>query len=119
MTQTTTRPSDLLAPHDADDQDKVVALASSMREYGWIGAAVVVTGDQALTGSHRIAAADLADVDVPIIEIADLMAEHGQSWDELLADHDMGDGMGWYEAGRWLDHHLPAEVIAYYGLDLH
>lgn len=111
-------PSDIIPVHDAFDADKLEALAESMRANGWIGAEVVVAGDQALTGSHRLAAAEEAGTDVPIVDIADLTATYGHSWTELLADFDWSD-RPWYDAAARLADYLPADVIEYYGLDIH
>jgi Flp pilus assembly protein TadD len=48
---------------------KLGALVRSMREHGWIGRPIVAVGCQAWTGPHRIAAAELAKIDVPIVRV--------------------------------------------------
>lgn len=117
MTQTMT-PGDIIPAHDVRDDAKLTELTASMREQGWQGAPVVISregfGDQALTGSHRIAAAEAAEIDVPVVEIRDLMADNGQDFDALAAE--LG---GWYEVAVRLGYYLPADVTAYYGLDMH
>lgn len=59
--------------HDAYEADKLNQLAGNMREHGWSGRPIlaIVCGDylQAITGSHRIAAAELAGIEVEICEI--------------------------------------------------
>lgn len=117
MTQTMT-PADLLPAHEIRDDDKLAALTASMREHGWHGAPIVIAkegyGDQALTGSHRLAAAEAADIEVPVVDIRTLAADHGHDFDELVQA--CGD---LFDAARRLADQLPADVTAYYGLDLH
>lgn len=109
--------------HEVQDEAKLVALVESMTSAGWLGAAVVVVeradGDPvAVTGSHRIAAARLAGIEVPIVSVDDLLRAEGTSLAEL--DEAYGDLDGnHYEAILRLNEHLPAEVVEYYGLDAH
>lgn len=62
-----------IAPlHDVRDSAKLDELAASMRADGWVGRPVLAWGDpsalvQAVTGSHRIAAAMLAEIEVPAL----------------------------------------------------
>lgn len=116
-----TRPSDLLPPHEARDQGKLTALVAAMQADGWIGAPIVAAGDQALTGSHRIAAAEAAKLDeIPTVDVADLLAEQGQSWCDLVEEMaECGASTPWYEVACRLGDHLPADIIAHYGLDMH
>jgi ParB-like chromosome segregation protein Spo0J len=65
--------------HAINDEAKLAAIASSMRASGWQGRALLVydCGDhyEALTGSHRFAAAELAELyEIPclVIEESDL-----------------------------------------------
>ena len=59
--------------HDAYESDKLHQLADDMRKRGWVGRPILAIdcGDylQAITGSHRIAAAELAGIEVEICEI--------------------------------------------------
>ena len=104
-----------MPPHDATDADKLTALVESMEGHGWIGAPLLVDGEQALTGSHRIAAAARTNVvEIPRVEVRDLCAAHDLDWDTLLIEQ--GD---WYWAGIELADLLPADVVAELGLDLH
>lgn len=116
--------------HEVMDADKLAELTASMSSHGWQGASVVViagadhgwgpTDPCAVTGSHRIAAARAAGIDVPTVELDDLLREHGTTLDEMCAEHcDGADDETHYEALRQLDTVLPAEVIEFYGLDAH
>lgn len=111
--------------HDAHDETKLAALTTSMTAHGWAGAPIVViTYDDrdpvAITGSHRIHAARQAGIDIPTVDLDELLAEHGLTLTELDAEHgtEPGDELH-YETIVRLDSHLPADVIAYYGLDAH
>lgn len=63
----------LLPPHDVDDVQKVQTLGSSLQAEGWIGPPLLVAGNQALTGTHRLAAAKSAGIRlVPVIGLRTL-----------------------------------------------
>jgi hypothetical protein len=74
--------------HEVRDAEKLAALAASMEERGWNGRPIVVIdcGDyyQAITGSHRLAAANEAGLD----EIPVAICETGTLWE----DYDMTIG---------------------------
>ena len=129
-TTTSTEPTRIQPWHEVYDQDKFETLVESMRANGWVGAPVVViagadhgwgAGDPiAITGSHRIAAAIEADIDVPTISLDDLLAEHGTSLAELDEEHGTApDDERHEEAVTRLAYHLPADVVDHYGLDAH
>jgi len=102
-------------PHDPTDLGKVERLAADMAARGWQGPPVVVDGDWALTGSHRIAAhmllwdRDGIDVRIPRVQIGDLVTAAGWDWQADVADWDM--------AIRELSLGLPADLVDYLGLD--
>jgi hypothetical protein len=103
---------------------KLDTIKDSMREYGWQGAPLVVAGEQALTGTHRLAAIDAlraegTEIEIPRIEVADLCELFGIDWQALEDDYGMNDGMDWYDAARHLDEVLPRDVVDYLGLDIH
>ena len=62
--------------HNAYEADKLDRLADDMRQRGWVGRPILAIdcGDylKAITGSHRIAAAELAGIEVEICEIRQL-----------------------------------------------
>lgn len=103
--------------HDVDDPGKVEKLAAAMEEHGWQGAPIVVLRDyaQAITGVHRLAAAEQAGIAVPGVDIEELLDACGiDLWerrDDIDAELD--------EVIRVLIDELPAEVRETYGLDLH
>lgn len=114
--------------HEVQDEQKLANLVESMSADGWVGAPIVVVPGQdfgwgsgdpcAITGSHRIAAARIAGIDVEVIEIDELLAEQGTNLAEL--DDMYGDPNGdHYEAITRLTDHLPADVVERYGLDAH
>jgi hypothetical protein len=118
----TTTPTSTPDPlHTPDDHDKVNQLATDMAVNGWRGAPLIVDGDSAITGSHRIAAVarlinrDGTEVLIPRVEITDLLDLWGVDWAEYVQDHD-GD---WYRAVVATGGLLPTELVAYLGLDAH
>jgi hypothetical protein len=90
-----------------------------MATNGWQGAPIVADGENAFTGSHRIAAVartlneDGIEVEIPFIQISDLCDLYGIDWAALLDEH--GDT---YEAAAELRTLLPAAVVAYLGYDV-
>lgn len=54
-----------IAPlHGVRDEEKLATLVESMRRDGWVGEPVLVVEGCGWTGSHRVAAAQLAGIDV-------------------------------------------------------
>ncbi|MEO3856264.1 ParB/RepB/Spo0J family partition protein [Acrocarpospora sp. B8E8] len=121
--QTTANPLDLqihnghgFAPrHEVYDPAKRDQLAADMTANGWQGPPVVADVDtaQAITGSHRIPAARLADIAIPVVDIADLAEACGIDLWEFVADHGtLEDALPAFCAA------LPADVRDAYGLDI-
>jgi hypothetical protein len=120
-------PDRIQPPHDIVDAAKLDALTEAMTASGWVGAPVVVTtiepGDPiAVTGSHRIRAAARAGIDVPVVDLADLLAAHGHDLTALVAGYtaaglDLASAV--YEVAARADYLLPTETIEEYGIDLH
>lgn len=102
------------------DHDKLAVLVDDMAERGWQGAPIVVDGDNAFTGSHRIAAAvklwneHAIDVQIPRVEITDLCELYDLNWDAILEDHEGS----FYDAAASLRFALPREVVDYLGYDV-
>lgn len=69
--------------HPVVDEEKVSALVSAMRAYGWNGRPVLTIDaleyEIALTGTHRLAAAEQAGIAVPTLAIdqSDIVSEQG------------------------------------------
>jgi hypothetical protein len=108
--------------HDADDADRLADLTASMED-GWHGAPVVADRelrdagqDKAYTGSHRLAAWDIASdgAPVPCVWIEDIAASQGIDWAALMDEHD-GDS---YDAANELCYRLSTEIREAYGLDV-
>lgn len=115
MTETALiHPADIAPWNDVTDADKVAGLVASMEADGWTGAPIVLDGEQALTGSHRIAAARTADVEIPTVDIRALFATAGLDYDDTVAEY--GDR---YEVIIRVEEFLPTRVIDEYGFDAH
>lgn len=116
MTETALIAANSLTPwNDVDDAEKLTALIASMEVDGWVGAPVVVDGDQAVTGSHRIIAARQADIEVPTVDIRDLFANAGLDYDDVVEEY----GGDRYEIVVRAEQFLPGDVVDQYGLDAH
>lgn len=106
--------------HAAVDRDKLNHLVADIDENGWQGAPLVVDGENAFTGAHRIAAAaklwneHSISVEIPRVEISDLCEMYGLDWAEMVEQYD-GDT---YEAASALRAELPSEVVDYLGFDV-
>ena len=63
--------SSIIPPHDAREADKLESLVESMSLHGWQGRPILIAEycDTycALTGTHRLAAAEQAGIDVPVV----------------------------------------------------
>lgn len=58
-------------PHEIDNFAKLENLKSSILKSGWRGPPLIVNGDQALTGTHRLAAAKQIGLRlVPVVELS-------------------------------------------------
>jgi uncharacterized ParB-like nuclease family protein len=90
--------SNILAPHEVRDEDKLSALIESMGRDGWIGRPILVFEDpdstngyiHALTGTHRLNAAQALGFEVPVISIERECRNQGlddvfleELWDEI------------------------------------
>lgn len=102
--------------HEVTDPAKAEALAQDMKANGWRGAPLVVLREygQALTGVHRLAAAEQAGLGmVPGIDAEELLAACGIDLWERREDYgDLNDAL---EA---LFGEVAADIQGVYGLDL-
>lgn len=115
--------------HGIRDAAKLDELVASMAANGWVGAPIVTDGEyEALTGSHRIVAAERVNdrwemgeavqhIDVPTIDIREVWTEAGmtESIDEYLT-YDYCDEYA--VICQMIREQAPA-VAEYYGLDIH
>ena len=85
-------PKRIEPPHGVENKEKLNELVDSMKVEGWVGRPVLYydigRGPEALTGSHRIAAAQKAGLsDIPAVkvtgDIGDYVDEFGNSISEL------------------------------------
>ena len=105
-----------ITAQDDRDEDRVTEIADSMRANGWQGAPLVVLPDyaRAYSGTHRLAAAEQADLDeVPAVDLAALFA----ACDLDLAGICDTEDLGLLSDRPEILAHLPADVLAVYGLD--
>jgi len=83
----------IVALHDVKDTGKLNTLITSMAN-GWNGRKILAVdcGDhlQALTGSHRIAAANELDIEIPVmvIDIDELCDNEDMTIDEIMTNLD-------------------------------
>ena len=124
---------DFTPPHGVRDETKFLALVDDLRERGWQGAPVVIAdpngprGMTGVTGSHRIAAAEHlyelwlhddpagCEIEIPYVSLVDLFAASGSDYDAEVAAQ---EGDEW-EVLIHVDDHLPANLVAYLGIDAH
>lgn len=100
-------------PINETDAMIVETLAASMRKHGWIGQPVVVWGDMLITGTHRQAAAKVAEIAMPVIELADVVG--AEELDRLIDE--WGEPLGgWYDVVDAVLSRLPAETIDAWGI---
>lgn len=98
------------------DTSHVNEIAASMETYGWHGAPLVVLSDyaRACTGTHRLAAAEQADLDeVPAVELTDLF----EACDLDLWEICETEGLSVLNDRPQVLEHLPTDIRAAYGLD--
>lgn len=97
------------------DDNHIAQIADSMRTHGWQGPPLVVLPDyaQAYSGTHRLAAADQADLDtVPAVTLHDLFEACSLDLDQICADEHLS-----YDDRPQILAHLPESVLADYALD--
>jgi len=71
-------PCNVIPFHGVASQDRLNRLKDSLSADGWNGTPIVVYDNLALGGAHRIAAARDLDIDVPVIDIEDLIHAAGE-----------------------------------------
>lgn len=121
--------SSLNTYHQVRDYEKLAEIEASMAANGWVGAPIVTDGEyEALTGSHRIVAAehvndrwergdDVKHIEIPTIDIRDIWAEAGieSPIDEILTYTYCDE---YAVVCQTLREQAPA-IAEYYGLDIH
>ena len=111
--------------HETRERDKLNNLIASMSVNGWLGGPIVVDGEQAITGSHRLAAArsvnkrweaneDVQRVEVETVGIDELFTMAGL--DFSATSEAAPEGIDYY---LWLVNALPYSIREEYGIDLH
>ena len=108
--------------HPVDDKAKVLTLAASMDENGWVGSPIVKWGEMhLLTGCHRYNAASKflgwSDSDIPMIDLEELFVEDGKDFAALHEAHGFCTIDEDYEFVG-LVHELSEEIRAKYGIEV-
>jgi hypothetical protein len=107
---------DQYAPrHDVYDPAKRDQIAEHMSLHGWQGAPVVAdtATAQAITGSHRVAAAGIADIEIPVVDVFDLADATGIDLYDLIDTYG-----GLEDALPRFCAEVPAAIREAYGLDI-
>lgn len=84
---------EIAPPHEVKDAAKFAAIVADMEKNGWTGRPILAVIDpwgqlQALTGSHRIAAAMATSTALPVV-----VAEVERAWFGSYLQIQMDDGM--------------------------
>lgn len=117
---TEVQPANFAPLHEVTDTARLESLKDDMRKNGWRGAPIVLDADQAITGSHRYwAVYDLQyregiEIEIPRIDITDLCDLFDIDWDAHCDEYE-----DWADRIIHIADKLPADVVAYLGLDLH
>lgn len=100
--------------NDVSDE-KVIRLAESIKENGFIGCPILVAYDSLLTGSHRLAALKYLVIDLGMNDLLD--ADVAEDVTEIVEEHILQrieDGYGsdiqydslrWYLSGSWVENY--------------
>lgn len=108
-------PADYIeALHGVRDREKLEALVRSMKEKGWSGPPILIKQDDktdglnAWTGSHRIRAAEIAQVDVPIVifSVSDAIDDLPTEEEREDAMHDLDSMMDDEDRLRWVEKYV-------------
>lgn len=111
--------------HGVQDQDKLESLVASMAANGWVGDPIVVDGEDALTGSHRLAAAEIVNdrweagddvqfVEIETVDLDEVFAEAGIDLVQTMEAAPAG-----YDFYLEVVSVLPQSLRDAYGIDMH
>jgi hypothetical protein len=83
-------PNGIEPPHSVRDVEKKEKLIQDMEQNGWVGRPILVfdvgRGNEALTGSHRIAAAKQVGIEVPIYKIDESIGDYADKNGNTIFD---------------------------------
>jgi len=83
-------PNGIEPPHGVRDIAKKEKLTENMEKNGWVGRPILVfdagRGNEALTGSHRIAAAKQAGIEIPIYKIDESIGDYADKNGNTIFD---------------------------------
>lgn len=91
--------TDYQAPHEVRNEEKLQSMIATLQNGGQLPP-VVVIGDYALTGSHRIAAWDACEMQAEIVELSDddYVAACEELYGEVMTIDEIGDFSQFCEA---------------------
>ena len=97
-------PKRIEPPHGVENKEKYNELVDSMKVEGWVGRPVLYydigRGPEALTGSHRIAAAQKAGLsDIPADKVTGDMGDYGDEFGNSISELQTLDAK---EISKWL-----------------
>lgn len=91
------------APINRTDPDKVREIAESIKANGWVGAPILITEGNLITGSHRLAALKLLEEEDWDFN-ADDLGDIAESVDDIVRD--------WCKANdRYVDEQFPFDSL--------
>ncbi|WP_184503538.1 ParB N-terminal domain-containing protein [Streptomyces botrytidirepellens] len=109
--------------HEVRDEEHRDALAADMRARGWQGPPLVVLPDWrlSLTGVHRRAAAELAELEeVPGACLESLFEACGlDMWGLVNSCEEYTMTVAYFDFSRLINDRIPEDIIETYGLDMH
>ena len=102
--------------HGETDHKKTLELQRNMEANGWVGAPLVVEGDQLINGTHRYIAARNLEIEIPTIELEELYIMAGLDMLEIHEAH----GFPTLDEPEYADFlgELPYSIRNKYGIDL-
>lgn len=102
--------------HEITDEAKLETLTAAMTSAGWVGAPLVAFGDDLITGTHRYAAALAADIEIPVIQLADLFAAAGLDLGQTCEEEDAFDTRD--GNFKFVANTLPSDLLEEYGIEI-
>jgi len=109
---------ELIPPHDPEDSIKVNEIASSLEAKGWEGQPLVYHYGKLITGSHRYAALEKADIpysfEIPCLCLSEIFQEADLDLSEIMTEE--GSDEAWDGAWQFVLNSLPSNITEKYGI---
>jgi ParB-like chromosome segregation protein Spo0J len=91
--------------HEEVDPYRVGQIAASMRDHGWVGAPIVMDGENLLTGHHRWTAAMLVGIKPEVEQLVDIV------------DSETYEALTYKSLPEWVREDVDSETKEKYGMD--